>query len=119
MARLKTYTFVVPGHPVPKARARGGIGHHYTPARTREYEQLVMVEALKARVRPIAGNLAMVIEFYLSRPDCADIDNLAKSILDALNGTAYKDDRQVITLVLHKMSCEKDDERAEVALTEL
>lgn len=119
MARLKSYTFVVPGHPVPKGRPRIGRGHTYTPKRTHDYEQLVMVEALKARVRPIAGNLCMVIEFYLSRPDCCDIDNLAKSILDALNGTAYKDDRQVITLVLHKMVCKKDDERAEIALTEL
>ena len=31
-----------------------------------------------------------------------DIDNIAKSILDALNGFAYEDDRQVTTLIITK-----------------
>jgi Holliday junction resolvase RusA-like endonuclease len=31
-----------------------------------------------------------------------DIDNYAKSVLDALNGVAFKDDKQVIILELEK-----------------
>ncbi|MDF2537449.1 MAG: Holliday junction resolvase [Herbinix sp.] len=31
-----------------------------------------------------------------------DIDNIAKVILDALNGIAYKDDTQVVTLEVRK-----------------
>ena len=31
-----------------------------------------------------------------------DTDNIAKSILDALNGIAYKDDKQVVTLSVKK-----------------
>jgi Holliday junction resolvase RusA-like endonuclease len=31
-----------------------------------------------------------------------DIDNYAKSILDALNGVAYADDKQIVSLYLEK-----------------
>lgn len=31
-----------------------------------------------------------------------DIDNLAKSCLDALNGIAFSDDRQVVELIVRK-----------------
>ena len=31
-----------------------------------------------------------------------DIDNYAKSVLDALNGVAYKDDKQIVRLDLEK-----------------
>lgn len=36
---------------------------------------------------------------YTKKPD---LDNLAKGILDALNGTVYKDDSQIITLSINK-----------------
>jgi Holliday junction resolvase RusA-like endonuclease len=32
-----------------------------------------------------------------------DIDNIAKIILDSLNGIAYKDDTQVVSLTVHKI----------------
>lgn len=31
-----------------------------------------------------------------------DADNIAKSVLDALNGLAYADDKQIVTLVVDK-----------------
>ena len=37
------------------------------------------------------------------KPDC---DNLAKSILDSLNGLAYQDDKQVVELVVKKYYAE-------------
>ena len=46
-----------------------------------------------------------------------DADNLAKSILDALNGLAYDDDAQVCMLVVKKLYAEV--ERVEVILKEL
>ena len=33
------------------------------------------------------------------RPDC---DNIAKNICDALNGVAYPDDKQIVTLIVRK-----------------
>lgn len=46
-----------------------------------------------------------------------DSDNLAKSILDALNGLAYDDDSQVCLLVVQKLYGEKA--RVEVVLEEI
>ena len=39
----------------------------------------------------------------LVRPIRPDIDNLAKFVLDSLNGIAYKDDCQVVKLVVYKL----------------
>lgn len=38
------------------------------------------------------------------KPDC---DNISKNILDALNGIAYPDDKQVVTLVIRKWYANK------------
>ena len=37
------------------------------------------------------------------RPIRPDIDNLAKFVLDSLNGIAYQDDSQVVKLVVYKL----------------
>lgn len=37
-----------------------------------------------------------------------DVDNLAKAVMDAINGVAYQDDRQVIELGVKKQYGEKD-----------
>ena len=37
-----------------------------------------------------------------------DVDNLAKAVMDAINGVAYKDDRQVVELNVKKRYGEKD-----------
>ena len=41
-----------------------------------------------------------------SKPDC---DNIAKSICDALNGLAYPDDKQIVSLVVNKYYTECED----------
>ena len=46
-----------------------------------------------------------------------DADNLAKSVLDALNGIAYDDDAQVSLLLVYKAYAETA--RVEVQLKEL
>ena len=48
------------------------------------------------------------------KPDC---DNLAKSILDSLNGLAYQDDKQVVELIVKKYYAENAEVR--VRLTEV
>lgn len=53
-------------------------------------------------IRPVAAPTAVA-------NDPADIDNLGKLVLDALNGVVYADDRQVVSLVLHK---QRDSEGA-------
>lgn len=93
-------TFTVPGKPVPKARpramVRGRHAHIYTPATTKAFERDVGWEAKRAGVRKSQGLLAITLRFHgCSKGDC---DNLAKSVLDGLNGIAYGDDGQIVDL---------------------
>ena len=44
---------------------------------------------------PIEGPLYAAVYYFHSRPTGLDADNLSKPILDALQGLAYEDDRQV------------------------
>lgn len=110
---------------VAKGRPRYSPNGAYTPRKTKEFEELVqlsfMRKANKENIfkqpseRPI--NVRIEIEFrppeslshkkfkalvgapHIHRPD---VDNIAKAILDALNGLAYKDDNQVSDLYIKK-----------------
>lgn len=116
--------FEVYGTPVAKQRprvTRSGIA--YTPSKTVNYETVVRYtyQSKYALQEPILGrieaNITAVFPVpksyskkktaellaghnnYDKKPDC---DNLAKIILDALNGIAYKDDSQVTVLHIAK-----------------
>ena len=52
--------------------------------------------------------------FYTKKPDC---DNIAKIILDALNGIAYDDDSQVAMLNVVKLY-DADETMVKVTLVE-
>ena len=108
-------TFTVPGSPVPKQRARvvAGQGGYYA-ARGRgsrrltypEYKELVQAECLRqcpdhgeaqeAHVTFGCCQFFLAVEVVTNR---GDADNLAGSVLDALNGLVWKDDKQVTHLV--------------------
>ena len=120
-------TFVVYGTAVPKQRPRISGRRAYTPKRTKDYEGRVLDAfrssykgfypafgkdvpvricitvsqeiprswSKKKRARAESGEIVP-----LSRN--GDVDNIAKSILDALNGFAYEDDCQVTTLIVTK-----------------
>lgn len=117
--------FIVPGRPVPKGRPRftrtGGV---YTEERTKDYEMLVATLAkIAMRGRdPIAGPVTVAVLVTLTPPSGAnkqtrelalaggvpaptgsDVDNCAKSVLDAINKIVYRDDRQVTTLTVSKV----------------
>jgi len=70
----------------------------YTPRETREYEQRVAWEAKAAGASPIDGPVGVRIVCVASQRNQPDLDNVAKSILDGLNGVAWDDDRQVVEL---------------------
>lgn len=99
--------FEVPGKCIPKQRARRGrSGHFYTPPATTNYEKEVKWAAkiaMKGKT-PISGYLQADIEVHCSvppsyplgkrtaclngkrYPPTSDCDNLAKGLLDAMNG---------------------------------
>lgn len=91
-------SFTVVGKPVPKPRPRvqmrGRHPHIYTP--TTPFENDVGWEAKRARVKPTDGLVAISLRFFGHAT--ADADNLAKAVLDGLNGIAYADDKQVVEL---------------------
>jgi len=126
--------FTVPGLPRGKGRPRfSRNGHTYTPKDTILYENLVATSYdggklegdLSAKIVcyfPIPKSISkkkrefMLTErvYYNHKPD---LDNLAKIILDSLNGIAFDDDRQVVRLEVSKFY--SDRPRAEVWLTEI
>ena len=122
----------IPGAPVPKGRPRvtrnrAGQSVTYTPKPTRDYEKLVRdVAALHCKkiffTGPVQVNIDFglpipkswskkrrreaVGEYHASRPD---LDNLAKAVLDGMEGIVFADDRQIASLVLTKQYTDHPD----------
>ena len=97
-----TLEFTVPGPPQPKERARTVRGHSFTPARTATYERLVALLALKAGAKPWFNPVRLTLRFYCPDARRRDWDNLAKSVCDALNGTGWNDDSQIVAATVEK-----------------
>ena len=103
---MNEYRLQIPGEPVPKARPRvTKTGHAYTPAKTRaaEHEIALAWQREYPGIR-LTGPLYVEMVFNMKPPQGKhpahvmkrpDIDNLQKTVLDALNGVAYEDDKQV------------------------
>lgn len=114
----------IPGKPMAKGRPRmTKYGHTYTPGKTIEYENFVRLAFMEKykNYDPYDGKIKATIKAvfdipksytkkkrtellessnnYVSKPDC---DNIAKIILDSLNGIAYKDDSQITILCVSK-----------------
>ncbi|WP_373827199.1 RusA family crossover junction endodeoxyribonuclease [Bacteroides heparinolyticus] len=124
---MKNINFIVCGEPKAKARPRfTRNGRAYTPKETADYEKLVrQVYFDKHGSKTLNGELEATIVAYFSVPTSAsktaqsamlsdekrpckkpDCDNIAKIILDALNGYAYADDKQIIDLRVIKKYAE-------------
>ena len=122
--------FKIPGKAQAKQRPRmGRSGIVYTPKETLVYENYVKMcysdYANQFGWLPYENQVRAEIEVLVAvpksdsktkkkakiegmirpavKPDC---DNLAKSILDSLNGLAYRDDKQVVELVVKKYYAE-------------
>lgn len=128
--------FTIPIPPRPKQRPRFTNGHTYTPKETIEYEAVVGFYARRSLKQPLSGALRVRMDFYLPIPKSwskakktaaergdirpaskPDIDNLAKAILDGMNGgIAYADDSQIVELICNEWY---GDPRTEVELKEL
>lgn len=117
----------IDGAPVAKGRPRLGRYGTYTPKKTQEYEEYVKMcwVAKYGSIQPSEQPLEMNIVFYMPIPKSyskkqraemlngrikhtkkPDIDNLIKSVLDALNGLAYADDSQIIKVTAVKRYAE-------------
>ena len=116
----------IPIEAVAKARPRKGkYGTMYTPTTTQKFEDTVRYFASKEIATPSDDTVRLSIKIFLKRPKrlvwkrksmpailCdkkPDIDNYAKSIMDALSGIAYRDDNQIAILHVEKWYCSGDD----------
>ncbi len=108
--------------PQPRVRVStvGGFGRAYVPKShaVHPYRQAVALAAKAAGCEPHAEPVNVVIDFVFARPKShlrksgvredapvlprSDLDNMAKAVLDALNGVAWVDDSQVSRLVVEK-----------------
>jgi len=114
---VKKYEQFIAVRPQSKDRPRfSKSGYAYTSKRTRDYEKLI-AEEYKGPMIDASHTVAVELNFDVSgtfisvtateNPDwkCSvkgDLDNYVKSILDALNGVAWQDDKQVISLKVTK-----------------
>lgn len=128
-------------HAIPKAKGRPRVtksGHAFTPKATKEYEELIASEweSQWGGIEPTARPITIRMEFYMPIPKSTskanrkrmavglevpakkpDIDNLAKAILDGLNGKAYKDDNQIVEMTAIKRY--SNTPRTEVQIAEI
>lgn len=118
----------------PKFSRKNGIMRTYTPEKTVNYENWVKMCWMNSGQEKMQGNIIAVIvaRFMIpqsfskkkrnelnekpcpKKPDC---DNIAKSILDALNGIAYDDDAQIVELSVSKVYS-ANEEGVDLYLTE-
>jgi Holliday junction resolvase RusA-like endonuclease len=123
-------TFEVEGNPIPKSRPRfarrGQFVQTYTDAKTIDYETHVAMKARQAigASEPLQG--ALTVFLYLrygvpasyskkrkeaclrgvEYPKRIDLDNVYKSITDAMNGIVYTDDSQIVEAHITKVYAE-------------
>jgi crossover junction endodeoxyribonuclease RusA len=116
---MSEYRLVIPQRAVPKGRPRVTTNGTYTPERTKAWEAKVGWEFVELHGKPlIEGEVLMALTFSGARA-AQDVDNLAKGVLDALNGIAYADDRQVTRLVADKIVGGKPETRIMVMAREV
>jgi Holliday junction resolvase RusA-like endonuclease len=108
----------------------------YTPKKTATYEQFIKLVACDYIRAPFLGPLVLNIRVYRSipksfsrklntmaeageirpttRPDC---DNFLKSALDGMNGVAFRDDSQIVSVAVHKFY--SSEPRTEIEIEEI
>jgi Holliday junction resolvase RusA-like endonuclease len=122
---MRSITFTIPGPPRGKGRPRfyrkgAGVGT-YTDDKTAAYENLVTLAYKAAGGEMMKPPMVVMISMFHPIPKSAskkmreamevnlvrptkkpDADNCGKAVLDGLNGVAFEDDAQVVTLYITK-----------------
>jgi len=120
--------FTIYGEPVAKGRPRfakrGNYVQAYTPVKTKTYEDEVRLLATKAKGSgsTLEGSVGVFIYITFSVPQSyskrnreaclsgktkhikkPDLDNVAKAVIDGMNGIIFKDDSQITSLHVTKV----------------
>lgn len=131
---MKTVNFVIAGIPVAKGRPRfrvfRGFVQSYTPAKTKLAEKAIKEEFQKSYPdfdKPFNGPIRLTVRFFMPVPESIskkkksllygkshtkkpDLDNLVKTVCDALNGVVWNDDSQIVELYETKQYALESDE---------
>lgn len=122
---MKRFNITIPIKPVPKGRPRfTRYGRVYTPKTTADFEKAIAEYWRQATKnfsydceQPLIVNLGFGVPIPKSTPKYKveqmingtikptkkpDADNLAKAVMDALNGVAWVDDSQVVRVSIYK-----------------
>lgn len=110
--------FTLPLDPVPQGRPRVvRRGRHYgvkDPEASRRFKRELALLAGPHRLDPLPqGPLLLIVTFHCKAPQRSkdgpifkgtrpDVDNLAKAVMDALQGILWRDDAQVAQLLATK-----------------
>ena len=122
--------FIVDENPKPLKRHRMTLtGHVYDPSSKDKMEWLQKAQ-INCPEEPFEGPISIDLNFFMKRPKshfrtgknshllkksapiyCSqkpDLDNLAKFVLDAMNGSFYTDDAQIIKMTCCKVFDDKN-----------
>lgn len=102
---LGVFRFALDIEPVPWARAGAAGVRRFTPKRVAEYEHAIRLVARAARPRSWPMGARYALDVYATRSTWrrCDVDNLAKAVMDALNGAVWDDDDQVDRLLVERV----------------
>ena len=136
-----TYHGEAVGKGRPRYTKRGDYVHTYTPKKTKDFEDAIRFEFMASNCDPmpvydkdktLMANILIGVSIPKSYPKykqalcrCRmiapakkpDLDNVLKSIMDALNGYAFDDDSQIVKVIAEKVYA--DEPFVEVAIDEL
>ena len=133
------FEFEVPGKIIGKGRPRVNTttGIAYTPTKTKDWETLSKQYFLLKypRIKPFSNRVSVQIVAHFTIPKQfgkkekeqilngtlsptkkPDIDNIAKIVLDSLNGLAFNDDTQVTKIIVEKVY--SDEEKISIIIEE-
>lgn len=120
--------FTVHGEIMGKPRPRfNKSGRVWTPSKFKDYEGRIAQAYEDAGGEKLEGTVAVKVRTFRAMPKTRpkrlkreedvykpDADNILKLVLDALNGVAYDDDKQVVRVICAKMPRARREEFLEV-----
>lgn len=135
--KIKTITIHGDLHGKGRPRFDPRSGRAYTPDDTRRYENEIQAAWMLAKGEKMEGPIEIDIFAYQKLPKRAtkadreaaeknilrplrtpDVDNIAKVVMDALNGYAYDDDAQVVRLFVSKRYTPESESRLMITVME-
>lgn len=123
------HRFSVYNRVIGSQRPRFSHGHTYTPKPTKDYRDAIRAAYVASCGPMFSGPIGVRIDVHRalprsrpksvsSEPDTykPDADNIAKVVLDALNGVAYDDDAAVCELIVKKHPRTRIEEHISVTI---